>query len=53
MPIWTQQDALLNVLAGITSVRDMGNRDDVLDALNARIEAGELAGPRIHAVWLH
>ena len=42
-----QQDALLNVLAGITTVRDMGNRDDVLDQLNARIEAGELAGPRI------
>lgn len=42
-----QQDALLNVLAGVTSVRDMGNRDDVLDQLNARIEAGELAGPRI------
>jgi len=42
-----QQDALLNVLAGVTSVRDMGNRDDVLDTLNARIEAGELAGPRI------
>ncbi|MBA4353599.1 MAG: amidohydrolase [Novosphingobium sp.] len=42
-----QQDALLNVLAGITSTRDMGNRDDVLDKLVSRIEAGELAGPRV------
>lgn len=42
-----QQDALLNVLAGVTSVRDMGNTDDVLDKLAARIEAGEIAGPRI------
>lgn len=42
-----QQEALLNVLAGITSTRDMGNRDEVLDKLVSRIEAGELAGPRI------
>ncbi|MFN3458668.1 MAG: amidohydrolase family protein, partial [Novosphingobium sp.] len=42
-----QQDALLNVLAGVTTVRDMGNRDDVLDKLVARIDNGELAGPRI------
>lgn len=42
-----QQDALLNVLAGVTTVRDMGNRDDVLDKLVARIDSGELAGPRI------
>ncbi len=42
-----QEDALLNVLAGITSVRDMGNNDEVLDQLVARIDAGELAGPRV------
>ena len=42
-----QQDALLNVLAGVTSTRDMGNSDDVLDKLAARIDAGELAGPRV------
>lgn len=42
-----QQDALLNVLAGVTTVRDMGNRDDVLDKLVTRIDNGELAGPRI------
>lgn len=42
-----QEDALMNVLAGITSVRDMGNRNDVLDTLIARIGSGEVAGPRI------
>ncbi len=42
-----QQDALLNVLAGVTSIRDMGSRDDVLDKLVKRIDAGELAGPRV------
>lgn len=42
-----QQDALLNVLAGVTSTRDMGNRDEVLDKLAARIDTGELAGPRV------
>lgn len=43
----SQDDALLNVLAGITSVRDMGNTNDVLDVLVERIETGEVAGPRI------
>ncbi len=42
-----QEDALLNVLAGITSVRDMGNQNDVLDQLIARIDKGEVAGPRV------
>jgi imidazolonepropionase-like amidohydrolase len=42
-----QQDALLNVAAGITSVRDMGNTNAVLDQLIARIRSGELAGPRV------
>ena len=42
-----QEDAMLNVLAGITSVRDMGNEIDVLDGLIERIESGVLAGPRI------
>lgn len=41
------EDGLLNVLAGVTSVRDMGNQDDVLDNLVHRIEAGEVAGPRV------
>lgn len=42
-----QEDAMLNILAGITSVRDMGNEIDVLDGLIERIETGVLAGPRI------
>lgn len=41
------QGALINVLAGITSVRDMGNEIAVLEPLRERINAGELAGPRI------
>jgi imidazolonepropionase-like amidohydrolase len=43
----SQSDALLNLMAGITTVRDMGNDDAVLDALVKRMEAGELAGPRV------
>ena len=39
--------ALLNLLAGITTVRDMGNSNPVLDATQRRIEAGEIAGPRV------
>ena len=42
-----QEDALLNLLSGITSVRDMGNTNDVLDGLIARIDAGTIAGPRV------
>ena len=42
-----QEDALLNVLAGVTSVRDMGNENGVLDKLITRINAGEVAGPRV------
>lgn len=42
-----QEDALMNVLAGITSVRDMGNRNEVLDTLVDRIGKGDVAGPRI------
>ncbi|WP_211337034.1 amidohydrolase family protein [Marinicella litoralis] len=39
--------ALLNVIAGVTSVRDMGNSNDVLANLIDDIESGVLAGPRI------
>lgn len=42
-----RESALTNVLAGITSMRDIGNRNEVLDKLLERIEAGELAGPRV------
>ncbi|MFV3076888.1 amidohydrolase family protein [Niveispirillum fermenti] len=41
------QSALLYVAAGVTSVRDMGNGNDVLLNLTDQIEAGRVAGPRI------
>ncbi|TVS13379.1 MAG: amidohydrolase [Wenzhouxiangella sp.] len=40
--------AMLNILAGVTSVRDMGNNNEVLDALIAGIESGQVAGPRVY-----
>src|SRR3546814_4575920 len=43
----SQGGGLLNVAAGITSVRDMGNENDVLDRLIQRVDAGTIAGPRI------
>lgn len=42
-----QESALLNLAAGITSMRDMGNDNAVLDRLIQRIEGGQIAGPRI------
>ncbi len=42
-----QNSALSNIAAGITTVRDMGNTDAVLDKLVERIERGELAGPSV------
>lgn len=42
-----QDDALLNLLAGITTVRDMGNDNAVLAELKERIDAGIIGGPRI------
>ena len=42
------ETALLNVLAGVTSFRDMGNDNAVLDELIRKINNGVLAGPRIH-----
>lgn len=42
------EGALLNVLAGVTSFRDMGNNNEVLDDLTKRIDEGILAGPRVH-----
>jgi hypothetical protein len=43
----SQGGALLNVLAGVTTVRDMGNDNAVLDALMRKMEAGEIGGPRV------
>jgi len=42
-----QDGAMLNLLAGITTVRDMGNDNAVLDTLVHRIDAGEVAGPHV------
>jgi len=43
-----ETSAFLNIAAGVTSVRDMGNNNEVLGELITRIEAGEVAGPRVH-----
>ncbi len=42
-----QESALLNLVAGITTMRDMGNDNKVLDTLIDRIDTGVIAGPRI------
>jgi len=42
-----QDSALLNIAAGVTSVRDMGNENTVLEGLIDRIDDGVIAGPRI------
>ncbi len=39
--------AFLNIAAGVTSVRDMGNNNDVLDGLVENIRSGRVAGPRV------
>jgi imidazolonepropionase-like amidohydrolase len=43
----SDDDALLNVMAGVTSVRDMGNEVAVLDPLIEKIESKQIIGPRI------
>ncbi len=40
-------DALRNLASGVTIMRDMGNKNDVLADLVAKIESGTLAGPTI------
>jgi len=43
-----QQDgALLNLMAGTTTVRDMGNDNAVLDGLVHQIDTGEIGGPHV------
>jgi imidazolonepropionase-like amidohydrolase len=42
-----QDDALLNLMAGITTVRDMGNDNAVLDKLIDSMDAGTIGGPHI------
>ena len=43
----SDNDALLNVMAGVTSVRDMGNEIKILDPLIEKIENNQIIGPRI------
>lgn len=43
----SQDNALLNIAAGVTSLRDMGNENAVLEGLIDRIDSGIIAGPRI------
>ncbi len=42
-----QDDALLNLIAGITTVRDMGNDNAVLAKLIDRMDSGEIGGPHV------
>ncbi len=42
-----QSGALLNLMAGTTTVRDMGNSSSVLDRLIDRMENGEIGGPHV------
>jgi imidazolonepropionase-like amidohydrolase len=41
------EDGLLNLAAGITSARDLGNDSDFITSFKRQIEAGEAIGPRI------
>ena len=42
-----QDGAMLNLMAGITTVRDMGNDNAVLDTLTRRMDDGEIGGPHV------
>jgi imidazolonepropionase-like amidohydrolase len=42
-----QSEALLDVAAGITTVRDMGNDNAVLDKLIEQIDSGTIGGPHV------
>lgn len=42
-----QDGALLNLIAGITTVRDMGNDNAVLAKLIDRMDSGEIGGPHV------
>lgn len=46
------EDALLDLLAGVTTVRDMGGDREQLRALTDRFASGELAGPRVVRVGI-
>jgi imidazolonepropionase-like amidohydrolase len=42
-----QEGGLLDIAAGITSIRDMGNDNAVLDTLIERVDSGVIGGPRV------
>lgn len=42
-----QQSALLNLAAGVTTVRDTGNNNEVLADLIDKFDSGRLAGPEV------
>ncbi len=42
-----QDGALLDLMAGLTTVRDMGNDNEVLDRLIQRIDEGTIGGPHV------
>ena len=42
-----QDEALLDLLAGVTSVRDMGNDNEVLSRLIGEIDRGVISGPHV------
>ncbi len=42
-----QDEALLDLLAGVTSIRDMGNDNEVLSRLIEQIDGGVVSGPHV------
>ncbi len=48
----SESDGLLNLAAGVTSVRDLGNDNEKLQARQRRIEAGQEIGTRIIAAGI-
>ncbi len=40
-------DAILDIAAGVTTIRDVGNDPDILDDLKKRIDEGQAIGPSI------
>ncbi len=43
------QRARLHLAAGVTTIRDLGDRDGLITELRRSVERGEVAGPRIRA----
>lgn len=45
--VLSQNDGVLNLLAGVTGVRDLGNDMETLQRLTQQFDDGSLAGPRV------